>query len=86
MPHLKKFLDHTQRRPTVGETPLEECSARRRDLYLKTSTLTRDRHPMPPAEFEPTISVGDRPQTYGLDRAATGNCYDFTLLKLTIVV
>jgi hypothetical protein len=23
-------------------------------------------------EFEPTISVGERPQTYALDRAATG--------------
>ena len=30
------FLDHTQRRSTVGKTPLEECSARRRDLYLTT--------------------------------------------------
>ena len=28
---------------------------------------------MPPVGFEPTISVGERPQTYILDRAATGN-------------
>ena len=27
---------------------------------------------MPPVEFEPTISVGERLQTYALDRAATG--------------
>jgi len=27
---------------------------------------------MPPAEFQPTISAGERPQTYALDRAATG--------------
>ena len=27
---------------------------------------------MPPAEFEPAISVGERPQTHALDRAATG--------------
>ena len=26
---------------------------------------------MPPVEFEPTISAGERPQTYALDRAAT---------------
>ena len=26
------FLDHTQRRTTVGRTPLDERSARRRDL------------------------------------------------------
>ena len=30
------FLDHTQRRTTVGRTPLDEWSARRRDLYLTT--------------------------------------------------
>jgi len=27
---------------------------------------------MPPVRFEPTISAGERPQTYALDRAATG--------------
>jgi len=26
---------------------------------------------MPPVEFEPKISAGERPQTYALDRAAT---------------
>jgi hypothetical protein len=26
---------------------------------------------MPPVEFEPTISAGERPQTYALDRAPT---------------
>ena len=35
-PHSRGFLYHTQRRTTVGRTPLDECSARRRDLYLKT--------------------------------------------------
>ena len=29
----------------------------------------------PPVRFEPTISAGERPQTYALDRAATGNLY-----------
>jgi len=38
-----KFLDHTQRRTTVGRTPLDEWSARRRDLYL--TTLTTDKYP-----------------------------------------
>jgi len=33
---LMRFLDHTQRRTTVGRTPLDEWSARRRDLYLTT--------------------------------------------------
>ena len=27
---------------------------------------------MPPVGFEPMISAGERPQTYALDRAATG--------------
>ena len=27
---------------------------------------------MPPEGFEPTISAGERPQNYALDRAATG--------------
>ena len=27
---------------------------------------------MPPVGFEPTISVGEQPQTYALDRVATG--------------
>jgi hypothetical protein len=29
-----RLLDHTQRRATVGRTPLNEWSVRRRDLYL----------------------------------------------------
>jgi len=35
-PHSWGFLDHTQRRTTVGRSPLDEWSARRRDLYLIT--------------------------------------------------
>ena len=31
---------------------------------------------MPPVGFEPTISAGKRPQTYALDRAATGTGVD----------
>jgi len=34
-----RFIDHTQRRTTVGRTPLDERSARRRDLYLTTHTI-----------------------------------------------
>ena len=30
---------------------------------------------MSPVGFEPTVSVGERPQTYALDRAATGTGY-----------
>ena len=27
---------------------------------------------MPPVGFEPTVSAGERPQTYAIDRAASG--------------
>jgi hypothetical protein len=37
----------TMRHTTVGRTPLDEGSARRRDLYLTTQTLTQDKHPCP---------------------------------------
>ena len=66
------FLDHTQRRTTVGRTPLYEWSARPIDLYLTTHD-THNRHTsMTLVGFEPTISAGERPQTCALDRAATG--------------
>ena len=65
------FLDHTQRRSTVGRTPLDEWSARRRDLYLTTHDTHNRQISMPPVGFEPTISAGERPQTYAIDRAAT---------------
>jgi len=32
---------------------------------------------MPPVEFELTISAGERPQAYALDRAATGTDSQF---------
>ena len=34
---------------------------------------------MPPVGFEPTISAGERPQIYALDRAATGTGTTATL-------
>ena len=67
-----RFLDHTQRPTTVGRTPLDELSDRRRDLYLITHNTHNRQISMPPVGFEPTISAGERPQTYALDRAATG--------------
>ena len=70
-PHSQGFLDHT-RRTTVSRTPLDEWSARRRDLYLKTHNTHRKQTSMLPVGFKPTISAGKLPQTYALDRAATG--------------
>ena len=61
-------FDPTQGHTSVGRTPLDEGSARRRDLYLTTQTTDK---PMPQAGFEPAIPAGDRPQTLALDRSAT---------------
>jgi hypothetical protein len=71
-PSLMRFLDHTQRRTTVGMTPLDELLARRRDPYLTTHNTHNIQISMPPVVFEPTIPASERPQTHALDRAATG--------------
>jgi len=71
-PSFTKFLDHTQRRNTVCMTPMDEGSACRRDLYLTTHIIHNRRTSIPSVGFEPTISAGERPQTYASDRAATG--------------
>jgi len=54
------FLDHTQRRATVGRTPLDEWSVRRRDLYLTTHNIHNRQTSMPLLGFEPTIAAGER--------------------------
>ena len=68
-----RLLYHTQQRITVGRTPLDEWSARHRDLYLKKHNTHNRQTSMPPAGFEPMISAGEWPQAYALDRAATAN-------------
>ena len=74
-----RFLDHTQRRTTVGRAPLDEWSPRQRDLYL-TSHKTHNRHPYVRRNSNPTIPARERPQTHALDRAATGT--GFTTIGL----
>ena len=76
-PHYRGFTI-TIRHTAVGRTPLDEWSARRRDLFLTThNTHNRDTS-MPPAGFEPTISAAERPQTYALDRAANWDRHTHT--------
>ena len=53
------FLDHTQRCTIVGRTPLDECSARCRDLYLRTHDTHNRQISMPLVGFEPMISAGE---------------------------
>jgi len=66
------FLDHTQRRSTVGRTPLDEWSARRRDLYLTTHDTHNRQISMLPVGFETKISAGERPQFF-LQFSQTGS-------------
>ena len=66
-----RFLDNT-RHTIVGRTPLDEWSARRRDLYLTTHNTYNRHTSMLPVGFEPTISAGEGPQIYTLYSAATG--------------
>ena len=65
-------LSNSQGDALVGRSPLDEWSVRRRDLYMITHNIHNRQISMPPVGFEPTISAGKRPQTYALDRAATG--------------
>jgi len=65
------FLHHTQNDApqSVGllctrDQPIAETSTRQNTHNGRTSMLTE--------RFEPTFSAGERPQTYALDRAATG--------------
>jgi hypothetical protein len=67
-----RFLDHTERRSTVGRTPLDEYSARGRELYLTTHNNHNRKSSMPPAGFEPTIPAGERLQTYASHGPDTG--------------
>jgi hypothetical protein len=62
----------TLRHTTLGKSPLDEGSARRRDLYLTTHNTHNRAISMSPLGFEPIIPTSERPQTHALDRAANG--------------
>ena len=62
----------TLRHSTLGTTPLDEWSARRKHLYLTTNNTHKRQTSMLPAGFEPTIPASEWPQAYALDRAAIG--------------
>jgi hypothetical protein len=74
-----KFLDRAQRRTTVGRTPLDKWSSRRRDLYLATHNTHNRQTSMRSMWFEPTISAGERAHIYDLDRAGTGTGHFLSL-------
>ena len=57
---------------TVGRTALNECSNRRRDLYLTTHNTRERQTTISLAGFEPTIPASELLQTHALDHATTG--------------
>jgi hypothetical protein len=63
---LPRLRDHT-RQDSSGQV----VSSVWRPL-LKTHNTYKRQIPFPPAAFEPTIPVNERPQIHALDRAATG--------------
>jgi hypothetical protein len=58
----------TLRHTTLGRTPLDEWSVRRRDLYLTTHNTHKTQTSMSPAGFEPTIPASERSQTHDRTR------------------
>ena len=57
---------------TLGRTPLDERSARRRDFYLASHNTQKRQTSIPPSGFEPAIPGSEGPQTHALNREATG--------------
>jgi len=66
-PHYRGFTI-TLRHTTLGRTPLDEWSVRRRDLYLTTHRQTSGS----PVGFEPATLASEWSQTHALDGASSG--------------
>jgi len=71
-PHYRRFtITHNDTSQSIRLL----CTSDRLDAGTSTSrstTLTRNKTSMPPAEFEPTILASERSHTHALDRASTG--------------
>jgi len=61
----------TLKQTTLGGTPLNEGSARRRDFYLSTRNTHNRQTSMPQTGFEPTIPKRKRLQTNAVDLTVT---------------
>ena len=69
---LTDFLITLTRHTTFSIAPLDERSARGRDLYLTTHNTHKRETSIPPTGFESTIPSSERAQTYALDLEANG--------------
>ena len=69
-PPLRGFTI-TLRHTAFGRTPLDERSARIRDLYLTKHTTHKRQTSITLARYKLAIPVSERPQTHALDSAIT---------------
>jgi hypothetical protein len=69
---LSRLHDHTQTHTTIGRTPLDEWSARRRDFYLTTTQHSQERDIHAPGGIRTRNPSKRALQTHALDCAATG--------------
>jgi hypothetical protein len=73
-----RFLNHTQRRATVGRTPLDEWSARRWDFYM--TTHTKDKLPCRRWDFFFLLLFNNT------DKRITCNCWAFFQLATNAIL
>ena len=66
---------------TVGRTPLDEWSPRRRDLYLTTHNIDKRQTSIPRGGFEPEFPASERRQTCALDHVSVGIGFLLTLWR-----
>jgi hypothetical protein len=78
--HLTTFSDTY----TLGETPLDERSARCKDLYLTTHNSHKGQTSMPLAGFEPAIPASELPQIDSLNRVTFGMHVSLITLRVRI--
>ena len=73
-PHCRSF-EIIGRHATYGRTPLDEWSARRRDLYVSYKTHKKQTY-MPTAGFETAVPASEMPQTHasGTSIVAVHSC------------
>jgi len=76
----------TLRHTTLDMIPLDEWSARCRDLYLTTNNNHKRKTSMSLAGFEPAIPSSERPQTHALDRAATKIGLDVNTVRIFLYI
>jgi len=72
---IEASRSHSVTQITVGRTPLDEWSARRRDLYLTTHSSHKRQTSMPPAVLKPIIPASQRPQNHSLTSRPLGYAY-----------